>query len=183
MRKLDRKLDKIHDHLAQASQMRRQTDSQPAFRPLLGRNITYKLPATYELTTTPARIAFRITIPYYIQLQPNEQIIAIRAPQRYDATSRWHDARGKIITTVTHAHDYAKFIKIYGFHIIQLRGSHFHFRPTQAYQDSLVEERVYIDNGIKLRLTKQTTTKPIVFAKGAYLGNLHIVTPLQANIY
>jgi len=61
-------------------------------------------------------------------------------------------------------------------------GAHFHFRLTQVYQATLLEERAYFDNGIKLRLTKQAATRSIVIPKGAYLGNLYVVTPLMADI-
>jgi len=71
LRKLNHKLDKIHDQLAQAKQRLQLVDPRLAYRPLLRRNYPSKLPATYELAATPARVTFRITNPYYIQWQPN----------------------------------------------------------------------------------------------------------------
>jgi len=163
--------------------MPKSADRRPAYRPLLRHNHTTHSRAIYELATIQARITFRITNPYYIQWQPNEQTIAIRAPQRVDTTSRWRDEQGQTIHTVTHSSDCAKFIKIQGLYVGQMFGAHFHFRPTQAYQDTLLEERAYFDKGIKLRLTKQAARRSLVIPKGAYLGNLYVVTLLLVHMH
>jgi len=100
LRKLHHKLDKIHDCLAQAKQRHQSTDSRPAHRPLLRRQIPLTSRTGYELATIPAKVTFRITNPYYIQWQPNEQSIVIRAPRRFDTMSRWHNKRGNPINDI-----------------------------------------------------------------------------------
>jgi len=60
LRNLDRKLDKIHQDLAQVSRSQRRNESQQRPRPLIGRNPPYKPALTYELTPAAARVVFRI---------------------------------------------------------------------------------------------------------------------------
>ena len=84
---------------------------------------------------------------------------------------------------LTRAQDYAKFLHIPGLHVIQIHDVQFHFIPARPYRDLLVEDRVAVNDGIKIRLTRLSTTKQAVFPRGVYLGALHIVTLLHINVY
>lgn len=181
-KKLNHKLDKLHDQLVSVKQTYRREERRPAYRPLLRRSYHPQYGTTYEVITTPARITFKITNSYYIQWKPTEQNIIIRAPHHFDKTTRWQDQQGRRIQEVTHSSDYAKHIIIRGFHIGQMIGAHFHIRPAYGHQNILIEERIYFDNGIKLRLTKRASQRSLVIPKGAYLGNLYIIIPMIAKI-
>jgi len=84
---------------------------------------------------------------------------------------------------LTRAQDYAKFLHISGLHVIQNNRVHFHFTPARKYCDLLVEDKVAVDDGIKIRLTRLATIQQVVFPRGVYLGALHITTTLHLNSY
>jgi len=85
LRNLDRKLDKIHQDLAQVNRSRWRNEPQYRPRPLLRHNLTHKPPTTYELTPAPARVVFRIFNPQCMQWLHSDQNLAIKSPQRYEA--------------------------------------------------------------------------------------------------
>jgi len=169
--------------LAQVSWSQWRNESPHRPRPLIGRKLPYKPPLTYELTPTAARVVFRILNPNCIQCLHVDQKIIIKTPQRYEAKPFWRDWRDQVTTTLARARDYATFLHIPGLHVIQMHDVQFHFTPARAYRDLLVEYRVAVNDGIKIRLTRLATTKQAVFPRGAYLGALHIVTPLHINVY
>ena len=181
LRNLDRKLDKIHQDLAQVSRSQCRNESQQRPRPLIGRNPPYKSALTYELTPTTARIVFCILDPNCIQWLHVDQKIIVKTPRRYVAKPLWRDSRGHVTPLLVRAQDYAKFLHIPGLHVIQNSGVQFHFTPARTYRDLLVEDRVAVDDGIKIRLTRLATTA--VFPRGVYLGALHITTTLHINSY
>jgi len=183
LRSLDRKLDKIHQDLAQVSRSQQWKESQQRPRSLMGRNPPYKSALTYELTPTAARVVFHILDPNSIQGLHMDQKIIVETPRRYVARPLWRDSRGQVMSTLSRASHYAKFLHIPGLHVIQISEVQFHFTPARAYRNLLVEERVTVDDGIRIRLTRLATTQEVVFPRGVYLGALHITTTLHINSY
>ena len=181
LRNLDRKLDKIYQDLARVSRSQRRNESQQRPRPLIGRNPSYKYALTYELTLVTAPVVFRILNPNCIQWIQVDQKIIIKTPRRYVAKPLWRDSCGHVTPMLARAQHYAKFLHIPGLHVIQNSGVQFHFTPARTYRDLLVEDRVAVDDGIKIRLTRLATTA--VFPRGVYLGALHITTTLHINSY
>ena len=179
---MDRKLDKIHRDLAQVSWSQRRNESQQRPRPLTGRNPPYKYALTYELTPATARVVFRILDPNCIQWLYWDQKIIIKTPRRYVAKPLWRDSRVHNTPMLARTQDYAKFLHIPGLHVIQNNGVHFHFTPARKYRDLLVNDKVAVYDGIKIKLTSLATTQ-VVFPRGVYLGALHITTTLHLNSY
>jgi len=100
----------------------------------------------------------------------------LKTPRRYAAKPLWRDSRGHVTPMLIRAQDYAKFLHIPGLHVIQNNGVHFHFTPARTYRDLLVEDKVVVDDGIKIRLTRLATTQQVVFPRGVNLGALHTTT-------
>jgi len=108
--------------------------------------------------------------------------IIIKTPRRYVAKPLWRDSRGHVTPIRARARDYAKFLHIPGLHVIQTGGVQFHFIPARTCRDLLVKDRVTVDDGIKIRLTRLATTQ-VIFPRGVYLGALHTTTTLHINSY
>jgi len=51
------------------------------------------------------------------------------------------------------------------------------------YLELLLEDRVILDNGIKMRLTHTALTQQVAFPKAVYLGRLYVTTDLHINSY
>jgi len=183
LRNLDRKLDKLHRDLAQVSWLQRRNESQQRPRPLTGRKPPHKNALTYELTPAAARVVFRILNPNCIQWVYGDQKIIIKTPRRYVAKPLWRDSRGHVTPILARAQDYAKFLHIPGLQVIQNNGVHFHVTPVRKYRDLLVENKVAMYDGIKIKLTSLAITQQAVFPRGVYLGALHITTTLHSNSY
>ena len=109
--------------------------------------------------------------------------IIVKTPRRYVARPVWRNSRGQITQPPACSKDYANFLHIPGLNIIQTTGIKFHFTPARMYRDLLVEDRVMVNNGIKLRLTRIVMTQQVVFPKGVYLGRLHVTTDFHINSY
>ena len=112
-----------------------------------------------------------------------DQKIIVKTPRRYVANPLWRDSRGHVMPMLARAQDYAKFLQIPGLHVIQNNGVHFYFTPARTYSDLLVEDKVAVDDGIKIRLTRLATTQQVAFPRDIYLGALHITTTLHLNSY
>ena len=136
----------------------------------------------YEITTTPSRIIFRISNPHYIEWIPMGQHFLLRAPHFYKTEPSWYTP-GYGHIPVTHANEFAKYIEIRGLHVIQMFNAHFFFRPTRAYQNIIIEERVFFQQHIKLRLTTSATRKGVTIPKGAVLGTMCIISPMLVQRY
>ena len=113
LKALNKKLDSLHTHLERAKQLYATQDRRPAYRPLMQRNLPFNSDAVYEITNSPASITFRISDRRHLRWNAQEQCLTIRAPQRFDTTSVWHNKYGKRIHTVTHSTDYAKYVYVY----------------------------------------------------------------------
>ena len=96
-----------------------------------------------------------------------DQKIFIETPRRFVAKPLWRDSRGHVTAILARARDYAKFLHIPGLHVIQNSGVQFQFRPARTFRDLLVEDRVTVDDGIKIRLTRLATTQ-VIFPRGVY---------------
>ena len=168
--------------MAQVSWSQRRNESQQRPRPLTGRNPHVRI-LTYELTPAAARIVFRILNPNYIQWLYGDQKIIIKTPRRYVAKPLWCDSRGHVTPMLARVQDHAKFLHIPGLHVIKNNGVHFHFMPARKYCDLLVENKVVLYDGIKIKLTSLAITQQAVFLRGVYLGALQITTTLHSNSY
>jgi len=121
----------------------------------------------YEVKTTPINIAFQIMQPDYIQWQPKNSSVILKAPCYCRRTSSTRD----------------KYVTIRGIHISTLSRAHFYFQPALNFQNLLVAERIHFNNGIKLIWTKEARQHPFFISKGNYLGELHLVFPILTRIY
>jgi len=182
LKALNKKLDSLHTHLERAKQLYAPQERRPAYRPLMQRNLPFNSDSVYEITNSPASITFRISDRRHLRWNAQEQCLTIRAPQRFDTTSVWHNKYGQKIHTVTHSTDYAKYVYIHGLHIETIHRAHFYFRPAHKYQNIFLEERPYTKNGIKLRLTRAASKKSIIINKNEYIGNLQLITPLITHV-
>jgi len=182
LKALNKKLDSLHTHLERAKQLYATQDRRPAYRLLMQRNLPFNSDAVYEIPNSPASITFRISDRRHLRWNAQEQCLTIRAPQRFDTTSVWHNKYGQKIHTVTHSTDYAKYVYIYGLHIEVIHRAYFYFRPAHKYQNIFLEERPYTKNGIKLRLTRAASKKSIIINKNEYIGNLQLITPLITHV-
>ena len=108
LKALNKKLDSLHTHLERAKQLYAPQERRPAYRPLMQRNLPFNSDSVYEITNSPASITFRISDRRHLRWNAQEQCLTIRAPQRFDTTSVWHNKYGQRIHTVTHSTDYAK---------------------------------------------------------------------------
>jgi len=131
----------------------------------------------YEITTTPSRIIFRISNPHYIEWIPMAQHFLLRAPHFYKTEPSWYTP-GYGHVQVTQAHEFAKYVVIRGLHVVQMFNAHFFFRPAREYQNIIIEERVFFQQHIKLRLTTSATRKGVTIPKGAVLGTMCIILPM-----
>jgi len=183
LRNLDRTLDKFHRDLAQVSQSQRGNESQQRPRPLTGHNPPCKSALTYELTPTAARVVFRILNPHFIQWFHGDQKIIVKTPRIYAAKQLWRDSRGHATPMLAHSQDYPEFLHIYGLRVIQNNRVHFHFTPARKHCDLLANEKVAVNDEIRIRLTRLATTPQVVFPGGVYLGALHFTTTLHINSY
>jgi len=181
LKKINHKLNIVHDQLSGIK--RNYQLDKPSYKASIPSRYanTINTGKTYRLTTMPTKILFKISNPFYIQWQSMAQNIIIRAPHRYEKTTSWPNQEKRAYQP-THSSDYAKYVIIQGLHIMEMTQAHFHFRPTQAYQDILIEERIYYDKAIKLRLTKAASRKPLLIPKGSYLGNLFVVFPMSVQV-
>jgi len=182
LKALNKKLGSFHSHLERAKQLYVTQDRRPAYRPLMQRNLPFNNDSVYEITNSPASITFRISDRRHLRWNAQEQCLTIRAPQRFDTTSVWHNKYGQRIHTVTHSTDYAKYVYIYGLHIEAIHRAYFYFRPAPKYQNIFLEERPFTKNGIKLRLTRAASKKSIIINKNDYIGNLQLITPLITHV-
>ena len=137
----------------------------------------------YELTPSAARMVLRILDPVFIQWNHMDENIMVRTPRRYDAKPVWRNSRGQVTQPLARARDYANFLHIPGLHIIQKTGARFRFAPACMYRELLLEDRVIMDNGIKIRLTHTALTQQVAFAKGVYLGRLYVTADFHINSY
>jgi len=160
---LDRKLDKIHKDLAHVSWSQRRSESQQRLRPLTGRKPPYTNALTYELTTAATRVVFRILNPNCIQWLYGDQKINIKTPRRYETKPLWRDSRGQVTPMLARPQAYAKFLHIPGLQVTQNNGAHFHFTPARRYRDLLVNDKVVVYNGTKIKSTSLAITQQTVF--------------------
>jgi len=130
-----------------------------------------------------ARVVFRILDPVFIQWNHMDQNIIVITPKKYVAKSVWRNSRGQVTQTPARARDYATFLHIPGLKISQTTGVKFRFTPAHLYRDLLIEDRVMVDNGIKIHLTRRAMNQNVVFPKGVYLGHLHVTTDFHINSY
>jgi len=182
LKALNKKLDSLHTHLEHAKQLYATQDRRPAYRPLMQRNLPFNKDSVYEITNSPASITIRISDRRHLRWNAQEQCLTIRAPQRFDTTSVWHNLYGQKIHTVTHSTDYAKYVYIRGLHIEAIQRAYFYFRPAPKYQNIFLEERPFIKDGIKLRLTRAASKQSIIINKNEYIGNLQVITPLITHV-
>ena len=182
LKALNKKLDSLHTHLERTKQLYTTQDRRPAYRPLMQRNLPFNKDSVYEITNSPASITIRITDRRHLRWNAQEQCLTIRAPQRFDTTSVWHNRYGQKIHTVTHSTDYAKYVYIRGIHIEAIHRAYFYFRPAPKYQNIFLEERPFTKDGIKLRLTRAASKQSIIINKNEYIGNLQIITPLVTHV-
>ena len=182
LKALNKKLDSLHTHLERAKQLYATNDRRPAYRPFMQRNLPFTSDSVYEITNSPASITFRISDRRHLRWNAQEQCLTIRAPQRCDTTSVWHNKHAQRIHTVTHSTDYAKYVYIYGLHIEAIHRAYFYFRPAPKYQNIFLEEKPFTYNGIKLRLTRAASKKSIIINKNDYIGNLQLITPLITRV-
>jgi len=182
LKALNKKLDSLHTHLERTKQLYATQDRRPAYRPLMQRNLPFNKDSVYEITNSPASITIRITDRRHLRWNAQEQCLTIRAPQRFDTTSVWHNRYGQKIHTVTHSTDYAKYVYIRGIHIEAIHRAYFYFRPAPKYQNIFLEERPFTKDGIKLRLTRAARKQSIIINKNEYIGNLQIITPLVTHV-
>ena len=173
----------MHQDLAQVSRSGHWNGSPRQSRPLPGWNPPYKSALTYELTPNAARVVFRILDPNFIQWLHMYQRIIVKTQRRYVAKPLWRNSRWHATPVLARARDYAKFLHILGLHVIQISGVQFNFTPARTYRDLLVEDRVAVGDGIRIRLTRLATTQQVVFPRGVYLGAVHITTTLHVNSY
>jgi len=146
------------------------------------RNLPFNKDSVYEITNSPASITLRISDRRHLRWNAQEQCLIIRAPQRFDTTSVWHNRYGQKIHTVTHSTDYAKYVYIHGLHIEAIHRAYFYFRPAPKYHNIFLEERPFTKNGIKLRLTRSASRQSIIINKNEYIGNLQVITPLITRV-
>jgi len=182
LKDLNKKLDSLHTHLERAKQLYATQDRRPAYRPLMQRNLPFNSDSVYEITNSPASITFRISDRRHLRWNAQEQCLTIRAPQKFNTTSVWHNKYGQRIHTVTHSTDYAKYVYIYVLHIEAIHRAYFYFHPAPKYQNIFLEERPFTKNGIKLRLTRAASKKSIIINKNEYIGNLQLITPLITHV-
>jgi len=182
LKALNKKLDSLHTHLERTKQLYATQDRRPAYRPLMQRNLPFNKDSVYEITNSPASITIRISDRRHLRWNAQEQCLTIRAPQRFDTTSVWHNRYGQKIHTVTHSTDYAKYVYIRGLHIEANHRAYFYFRPAPKYQNIFLEERPFTKDGIKLRLTRAASKQSIIINKNEYIGNLQIITPLVTHV-
>ena len=182
LKALNKKLDSLHTHLERTKQFYATQDRRPAYRPLMQRNLPFNRDSVYEITNSPASITIRISDRRHLRWNAQEQCLTIRAPQRFDTTSVWHNRYGQKIHTVTHSTDYAKYVYIRGIHIEAIHRAYFYFRPAPKYQNIFLEERPFTKDGIKLRLTRAASKQSIIINKNEYIGNLQIITPLVTHV-
>ena len=182
LKTLNKKLDSLHTQLERTKHLHAIYDRRPAFRPLMQRNLPFNNDSVYEITNSPANITIRISDRRHLRWNAQEQCLIIRAPQRFDTTSVWHNRYGQKIHTVTHSTDYAKYVHIRGIHIEAIHRAYFYFRPAPKYQNIFLEERPFTKDGIKLRLTRAASKQALVINKNEYIGNLQIITPLATRI-
>jgi len=182
LKTLNKKLDNLHTHLERTKTIYATHDRRPAFRPLMQRNLPFSNDSVYEITNSPASITIRISDRRHLRWNAQEQCLIIRAPQRFDTTSVWHNQYGQKIHTVTHSTDYAKYVYIRGIHIEAIHRAYFYFRPAPKYQNIFLEERPFTKDGIKLRLTRAASKQSLVINKNEYIGNLQIITPLVTRV-
>jgi len=182
LKALNKKLDSLHTHLERTKQLYATQDRRPAYRPLMQRNLPFNRDSVYEITNSPASITIRISDRRHLRWNAQEQCLTIRAPQRFDTTSVWHNRYGQKIHTVTHSTDYAKYVYIRGIHIEAIHRAYFYFRPAPKYQNIFLEERPFTKDGIKLRLTRAASKQSIIINKNEYIGNLQIITPLVTHV-
>ena len=182
LKALNKKLDSLHTHLERTKQLYATQDRRPAYRPLMQRNLPFNRDSVYEITNSPASITIRISDRRHLRWNAQEQCLTIRAPQRFDTTSVWHNRYGQKIHTVTHSTDYAKYVYIRGIHIEAIHRAYFYFRPAPKYQNIFLEERPFTKDGVKLRLTRAASKQSIIINKNEYIGNLQIITPLVTHV-
>jgi len=182
LKTFNKKLDSLHTHLEHAKQLYAAQDRRSAYRPLMQGNLPFNKDSVYETTNSPASITIRISDRRHLRWNAQEQYLTIRAPQRFDTTSVWHNRYGQTIHTVTHSTDYAKYVYIHGLHIEAIYCAYFYFRPAPKYQNIFLEERPFTKNDIKLRLTRAASKQSIIINKNEYIGNLQVITPLITHV-
>jgi len=136
---------------------------------------------TYELTPGSARVVFRVLDPVFIQWNHMDQSIIVKTPRRYAAKPVWCNSRGQVTQPLARTRDYGNFLHIPGLHIIQKTGVRFRFTPACMYRELPLEDRVIVDNGIKIRLTRTALTQQVAFPKGVYLGRPYVTTDFHIN--
>ena len=109
LKQLDRKLDKIHQDLAQVSRSQQTSGPPREARPSVWSVPPHNLALTYELTPSTARVVFRILDPVFIQWNHVDQSIIVKTPRRYVAKPVWRNSRGQVTQSLAHARDYANF--------------------------------------------------------------------------
>jgi len=182
LHKLDDKLTQVQEQLLclKRQHQMNQTSSYPTSNQ---RKKIFPHPVMgYEITTTPSRIIFRISNPHYIEWSPMAQHFLLRAPHVYTTEPSWRTP-GNAHVQVTHEHDFAKYVEIRGLHVTQMTNAHFFFRPSKEYQHILIEERVFFQPHIKLRLTTSATRRGVTIPKGAVLGIMCIILPMFVQRY
>ena len=188
-RQHQRTLHKLNDKLTQVQEQLAGLKRQYHTNRILANPISHQRDKTfshptmgYEITTTPSRIIFRISNPHYIEWIPMAQHFLLRAPHFYKTEPSWYTP-GYGHIPVTHANEFAKYIEIRGLHVIQMFNAHFFFRPTRDYQNIIIEERVFFQQHIKLRLTTSASRKGVTIPKGTVLGTMYIILPMLVQRY
>jgi len=75
--------------------------------------------------------------------------------------------------------DYEKFLHISGLHGFQNNGVHFHFMSAWKYHDLLVKDKVAVDDGIKIRLTRLATTSSLPMRRLSWCFSHHYYTAFK----
>jgi len=179
LRDLNRKLEKIHQHLARTQPPHYQNRSLQKTRPIINPQRPRQSMLTFELTPTMNRLAFRIFDTENIKWIHTEQKIILKTPKRYVAASLWRDANGQPVQRQTQARDLMKFIHIPGIRAFHNQGMQFYFKPTRIYRDVLLENFAIVSEGIRLRLSRVAASQRIVIPKSVYIGELNIINNLH----
>ena len=128
----------------------------------------------YVVATKTHSISFQIMRPNYIQWQPMQLKIILKAPYQYKKTIPL-PLLDQLTHTPTDAGDYVKYVTIPGLHILTKSDIHFYFRPAPDFQNILIEGAIYFRSVVKPRLTKAACCQPLLFPEGTYVDTLYPV--------
>ena len=178
LRKLNRKLSKIHQdltqirHRRQPNQKSRQiTYIPPHIRALPRPSTTAR--RTIELTVRfPFNLTFQIMDNVSIKWDLVDQSFLLRNPKRC-AINRSDMATRRTMTPSTT--DQNNFIYIVpGIVVLHAESVNYHFTPAPEFCGILQAGRVMVGHGVRVHLTHQGVTKRAIFPNGVTLGRLYI---------